>query len=126
MKFWEAMKAMEEGKKVRNEEWTKDQYLYLSTSNEILDEKGQDVGINYIGIAGSNWEIYDDRKEVYTNFYKDMYVAIADLMHNYQHSDLESEDVDSGFLEDYLNLASGYLGKLHEAMEELNKKYKLY
>ena len=70
MKFWEAMKAMEEGKKVRNKEWTKDQYLYLSVDNEILDEKDQDVGINYIGVSGSNWEIYEEKKPVDEDFKK--------------------------------------------------------
>lgn len=62
MKFWEAMKSMEEGKKVRNESWREDWYLCLDKQGHIVDELGAVCDLNFIGTKGSEWEIYDDRK----------------------------------------------------------------
>lgn len=62
MKFWEAMKAMEEGKKVRNKDWMEEFYIYLNEDNDILDERDAVCDLNFIGEKGSEWEIYDDRK----------------------------------------------------------------
>lgn len=61
MKFWEAMKSMEEGKKVRNKNWTKEEYIYLTADNEVFDECGNECILSFIR-KGSEWEIYDDRK----------------------------------------------------------------
>lgn len=115
MKFWEAMKAMEEGKKVRNEKWTKDQYLYLSISNEILDEKGRDVGINYIGIAGSNWEIYEEKKPVDPKF-KELYQYLKEEngFTNSQYGE---------FIQD--NCMVDHLLALYTQLLEMSKYYKL-
>lgn len=62
MKFWEAMKEMEKGKKVRNKDWTDEQYIYLTADNEIFDEHNNECYLNFIGTKDSEWEIYDDRK----------------------------------------------------------------
>lgn len=62
MKFWEAMKAMEEGKKVRNKDWMEEFYICLNEDNDILDERDAVCDLNFIGEKGSEWEIYDDRK----------------------------------------------------------------
>lgn len=62
MKFWEAMKSMEEGKKVRNKDWTEEQYIYLTADNEMFDEDDGRCFLSFIGEKGSEWEIYDDRK----------------------------------------------------------------
>ncbi len=59
MKFWEAMKEMKKGKKVRNKDWTEEQYIYLTADNEIFDE---DNCTCFIDEKDSEWEIYDDRK----------------------------------------------------------------
>lgn len=59
MKFWEAMRELQEGKKVRNKDWAEEQYIYLTADNEIFDEQDIECCFNFIG---SEWEIYDDRK----------------------------------------------------------------
>lgn len=126
MKFWQALKAMEEGKKIAKDNG---EAYYFIENDKLYICTGELMGEAFVSVTDMldyEWELYDDRKEVYTDFYKDMYVTVANLMHNYQCSDLESEDVDSGFIDDYLDLAFEHLGKLHDAMKELNKKYKLY
>lgn len=52
MKFWEAMKALDEGKNIthlswRNQHWL-DKYCDISIANEILD---------------NDWEIYEEPKK---------------------------------------------------------------
>ena len=58
MKFWEAMKALEEGKKVRKKEWDEWKYLQINDSNCIINEVGMYVCINLIHI-NDDWEIYN-------------------------------------------------------------------
>ena len=58
MKFWEAMKALEEGKKVRKKDWDEWKYLHLNDSNCIINEVGMYVCINLIYI-NDDWEIYN-------------------------------------------------------------------
>lgn len=62
MKFWEAMKSLEEGKKVRSKDWSEEQYIYLTADNVIFDEHNRECYSNFIGTKISEWEIYDDRK----------------------------------------------------------------
>ena len=77
MKFWEAMKALEEGKKVRAVDWGDDEYITLR--GEILvDEEGytcthtlEGEGIN------KKWEIHDEKKDVDPKF-KEMYRYLKD------------------------------------------------
>ena len=77
MKFWEAMKALEEGKKVRAVDWGDDEYITLR--GEILvDEEGytcthtlEGEGIN------KKWEILNERKEVDPRF-KEFYHYLKD------------------------------------------------
>ena len=58
MKFWEAMKALEEGKKVRKKDWDEWKYLHLNDSNCIVNEVDMYVCINLIHI-NDDWEIYN-------------------------------------------------------------------
>src|SRR5260221_12992703 len=51
MKFWEAMKALQEGKKVRGNTWNKDEYLDPLDTFEIF------TFYEYLQL---DWEIYDD------------------------------------------------------------------
>ena len=61
MKFWEAMKLMEEGKKVRRKTWLENEYIYLDEYNIIMDEKDEPLEtMHYIG--QNDWEIYEPKK----------------------------------------------------------------
>ena len=37
MKLWEAMKALEEGKKVRRIDWAPNEYIYIDSYNEVIN-----------------------------------------------------------------------------------------
>ena len=75
MKFWEAMKAMEEGKKVRKESWLKDEYIYISEVNCIIvDENGN---VYKMSDSRGDWEIYEEKKEVDLRF-KEFYHYLKD------------------------------------------------
>ena len=77
MKFWEAMKAMEEGKKVRNEEWSEHQYIYLDKNDKsIIDEEEDYFPIRYIEDE-EIWEIYEEKKDVDPRF-KEFYHYLKD------------------------------------------------
>ena len=115
MKFWEAMKAMQEGKKVRNKEWTNEQYLYLSADNQILDEHGYVASIDYIGLGETTWEIYEEKKEVDPRF-KEFYHYLKD---------------ENGFANDqycefiYNNNLKDHLLEFYQQLLEMAKYYKL-
>lgn len=63
MKTWEAIKALEEGKKVRSIEWIGNMYL-VKEGDLIVDEKGVIVNINWFKC---DWEIYEEPKEEIKN-----------------------------------------------------------
>ena len=71
MKFWEAMKLLYEGKKIRKKDWGLIEYIELDRENEcIVDNTGSPYAI--VTITGE-WEIYDDRldaPDVLINLYK--------------------------------------------------------
>lgn len=59
MKFWEAMKALDEGKKVRQEAWVdKDLYIKKDFDGSIRDGAGIPYG-SWIYVA-DDWEIYEE------------------------------------------------------------------
>ena len=76
MKFWEAMKCLEEGKKVRRLGWHEGEYLYIDEKHNICDEYGNYAELCYIGNK-DNWEIYEEKKEVDTRF-KEFYHYLKD------------------------------------------------
>lgn len=41
MKLWEAMKALDEGKKVRNKDWSCKEFIYKNELGEIVWEDGE-------------------------------------------------------------------------------------
>lgn len=67
MKFWEAMKALEEGKKVRNINWDKEGFIYLDEYS-VCDENNFDVDDSVIDgyFVTSEWEIYKEPVKTYT------------------------------------------------------------
>lgn len=64
MKFWEAIKALEEGKKVRKIGWVKNDYVHLS-KGLLIDEDGQYFEFDHKDFVGS-WEIYEEAVITYT------------------------------------------------------------
>lgn len=60
MKLWEAIKLLEEGKKVRMVDWKKDWYLCLDKQGFIVDEEGYCPTLN---INCQEWEIYKEGDE---------------------------------------------------------------
>lgn len=77
MKFWEAMKALEEGKKITNNGgksyyFIKDNKLMLCTGKLM----GASIALN-IDYMSHEWEIYEEKKEVDPKF-KEMYRYLKD------------------------------------------------
>ena len=62
MKFWEAMKHLEEGKKVRRTIWEENEYLYVDENHDIKDEEGYHFELCTTG--KDDWEVYEPKKEV--------------------------------------------------------------
>ena len=58
MKLWEAIKAMDEGKKVKKKDWHDDYYLYKAEDGFIRDESNREYMIQNIK---GNWELCDER-----------------------------------------------------------------
>lgn len=65
MKFLEAIKAMEEGKKVRSIEWPREEYVFLSKSGHIKNEENIDSNL-YSDSPSQEWEIYQEPEKTYT------------------------------------------------------------
>lgn len=62
MKFAEAMKMLEEGKKVRITSWPKTKFISLDKDNEIRDENNKCINI---GTCFSyQWELYREQIQV--------------------------------------------------------------
>ena len=70
MKFWEAVKAMEEGKKVRRTYWEKDAYIHIDYDNILRDNYNNPQDLYYISNDDGDWEIYEEKKPVDEDFKK--------------------------------------------------------
>lgn len=62
MKTWEAMEALEEGKKVRKVCWNKDEYIVKITDGRFEMSEGG-FYVFMIERQSDDWEVYDERKE---------------------------------------------------------------
>lgn len=105
MNTWEAIKLLQEGKKIREKRWDPNKYIYKVGKN-IYNENKQ---LCYLAIKGDEeWELYDDRKEAPQEI-KDLYKAINNIKSN-------------GILSNktYITLLD-----LQSALNTLNKKYKI-
>lgn len=54
----EALKALEEGKKVRKHFWNKEYYLYVGDENKIYNNAGRQFGIAELA---DYWELFEER-----------------------------------------------------------------
>lgn len=61
MKFWEAMKALEEGKKVRKKRWEKD--AFLPTRRNL--DGSEWIILATIGL-NEDWELYEEPEQTYS------------------------------------------------------------
>ena len=116
MKFWEAMKALEEGKKVTNDKgetyfYTQDNKIYLFTG-----EFSSEVSINLSRSTYEyEWEIYKDKKEVDPRF-KEFYHYLKD----------ENGFANGQYCEFiYNNNLEDHLLKFYQQLLEMAKYYKL-
>ena len=76
MKFWEAIKAMEKGKKVRRVYWEKDVYIHIDNDDILRDNYNTPQDLYYIP-NDDDWEIYEEKKEVDARF-KEFYHYLKD------------------------------------------------
>ena len=60
MKLWEAMKALEEGKKVRRVDWEPYEYIYIDSYNEVINNYGTSADKEILDNIYMTWEIYKD------------------------------------------------------------------
>ena len=119
MKLWEAMKALEEGKKIRKDNWDLGEYVYKNEYGNYITNEG--IYFDIIrGANDNNWEIYNDRKEC-LEIFKELYEVLnrAYVVHyngedydEYDEYIIESDDTD-------------YINRLHYQLKEMNKHYKL-
>ena len=64
MKLWEAMKALESGKKVRRIDWAPDEYIYLDIYHEVIDNNGSLADKDILDNIHMTWEIYKDKNDL--------------------------------------------------------------
>ncbi len=60
MKLWEAMKALESGKKVRRVDWLPCEYIYLDIFHNVINNYGGTTDKNLLDNIHMPWEIYND------------------------------------------------------------------
>lgn len=117
MKTWEAMKCLEEGKKVRNSEWGENEYVVMDPHTKCF-VYGTDGQIAYLYTASCEWELYDDRKEC-SECYKELYRAVMKVF--------DVDEGDDGLFDEFdvdIKERNG-LGNIYVILNNLNKVYKL-
>ena len=65
MRFSEAMRALEEGKKVRREDWNEGCFVYV-LNDCLFDEKGYSRSIYLSATFLENWELYEEPVKTYS------------------------------------------------------------
>lgn len=129
MKFWEATKALEEGKKVRRSYWEEDSYIYIDSDNNLRDNYGGLPNLYYIPDDDDDWEIYEDKKEVTDDKFKQLYNLVVNeqVYLNRQYEDFIKENK----LEDHLTSFYMQLLEMHkyynfEINNPLNNNIKVF
>ena len=119
MRFYEAIKALEEGKKVRNYYWGKGEYIYKGEDGRYYSANGIYCG-TISGINEESWEIYDDRKDVDKSL-KELYKILKEVCYgdfNEYDEYLGDEDIPAKNRCDYAD-------RLYNQLLEMNRYYKL-
>ena len=60
MKLWEAMKALEDGKKVRRIDGAPNEYIYVDLYNRVISNYGAPADKEILDNIYMTWEIYKD------------------------------------------------------------------
>ena len=121
MKYWEAIKCLEEGKKVRHMSWHDDNYLYTDSRGVVRKNIGG-VSCIYKEVidVDSKWELYDDRKEV-PQIVKDLYKSLE----MYSDENICDKYETCGSCPFWGYDFCGDITKLWEELQKMNKEYKL-
>lgn len=112
MKFWEAMRYLEEGYKVRKKTWCEGEYILIDEEGRIIDEGDY---THEITKCNEDWEIYDDRKEVKNEKLKRICNEITKYISEDDYSEQNRE----------LKMLKDYLYDFSCMIERVNKEYKL-
>lgn len=111
MKYWEAMKLIDEGKKVKHKSWADGCYIYKDDLGNVVCADGEQyVETFYYSFNDYHWEIYDDRKEAPQSL-KNLFNVLLDYCYD-----------ESCYIVEIDDLADKLLDKL----KFFNKKYKIY
>lgn len=123
MKLWEALKAMEDGYKVRRTTWEPEMFVYKNNGEYY---KADESEWEAIWVAPEDeWEFYDSRKDVHP-FFSKLYKAINDLGPEYQRM-LDSNESCNGDNCGNWELAklSIMFDEIYTMLEHCNETYKL-
>lgn len=115
MNFWEAIKALEEGKKVRRSYWEEDNYIYIDSDNVLRDNYDDPQDLYYIPDDDDDWIIYEEKKEITDDKFKQLYNLVVNEQAylNRQYEDFIKEHK----LEDHLT-------DFYRQLLEMQKYYK--
>lgn len=117
MKLWEALKAMEDGYKVRRISWDPEMFVYKNNGEYY---KADESEWEAIWVAPEDeWEFYDSRKDAHP-FFSKLYKAINDLGPEYQRM-LASNELCNGD-----NCGDCELARLCAMFDEIYTMLKLY
>lgn len=110
MKYWEAMKSIDEGKKVRHKSWADGCYICKNDLGDVVNSDDDPyVEIFIYSFNDYHWEIYDDRKEAPQSL-KNLAKALIDYY---------ADDFAYGKIDVLTN-------KLFFELDALNEIYKIY
>lgn len=124
MKLWEALKAVDEGMKVRRKNWDECVYVFKGEDGEYYKSNGDDFDIVYLDNT-NEWEFYDDRKYVHP-FFRTLYKIMMELGPEYQKM-LDTYIKCKGNHCDAcgLNVLCRLFDDLYTSLESCNESYKL-
>lgn len=123
MKFDEAIKLLQEGKKIRQERYAEGVYLYLGEDGNICWNDGE----KYRGMGGINltdeWEVcgeieVDDRKSINSDTLKKLYKVFKEFV-------MEDWNEDKEFLDFYYDIVGDNVSNFWYFLGVMNRYYKL-
>ena len=106
MKFWEAVREIQDGKRIRRKNWLDRDYIYME-NGKLMNEQGKRYLIDYV-FNDDEWEIYDERKDA-SKILKDLAKELENVL-SYTCAILTPNEIDM----------------LKKVLSELNEKYKIY
>lgn len=103
MNFWEAIKALEEGKKITRSYWEEDNYIYIDSENNLRDNYGGLTNLYYIPDDDDDWMIYEEKKEIADDRFKQLYNLVVNeqIFLDRQYEDFIQENKLKDYLTDF-------------------------